>query len=180
MENLVPWRRSRGCEFFRCRPERFFGVTDLFATSISERRASLTDSSVGNALATSGLSSTRLVPALYASKYLPRTPSPRSSRRYSGRSSSTSSFFIDLPFLTGCGTSADYPGSNPSRIYYIPRPVHDACSFQLKQQLSYPVISTSYSKASSTSSRAASGVRSWDSCPVRHTRLPKHATEIRI
>ena len=53
---------------------------------------------LGKTFATSGLMSTKLVPCWCALKYLPRTPLPRSSRLYNGRSSSDSlTFLINSP-----------------------------------------------------------------------------------
>src|SRR5512139_584416 len=89
--------------------ERLVRPVDFSARSIKDRRASLTASSVENTLATSGLRSTRLVPLRYSSKYFPRTPTPRSSRLYSGRSSSeTLAFLIDHPFFAAHRTRAYY------------------------------------------------------------------------
>ncbi len=96
------------------RLDRFVGPTDFFATSIRERRASFTDSSVGNAFATSGLSKTTFVPDLYSSRRLPRTPAPKSPRRYSGRSSSDLAFFIYPPFLPCHATGTDNPHTLPT------------------------------------------------------------------
>ncbi len=93
----------------RRRVERRVGPTDLLASLMSERRASFTASSVGNASATSGLRRTKLVPARYDSRCLPRTPWPRSPRRYSGRNSSTSVFFIDSPILARHKARIDDP-----------------------------------------------------------------------
>src|SRR3990167_991396 len=93
---------------FARRLGRFVRPAVCCATSISELSASLTARSVGNAAATSGLSSTRLVPARYAFRYFPRTPFPRSSRRYSGRSSSRLTFFIYFPLISCHQTRAEY------------------------------------------------------------------------
>lgn len=90
--------------------ERLVRPADFFAKAIRDLRASLTDSSVGNIFATSGLSSTRFVPSLYSSKYFPRTPRPKSSRLYSGRSSSDFlTFFINHHFFSFHETRAYNP-----------------------------------------------------------------------
>src|SRR5579859_1752568 len=65
--------------------ERRVRRAELFATFSKVRKASLTASAVGKAAAISGLSKTRFVPLTYARWYFPRTPFPRSSRRYSRR-----------------------------------------------------------------------------------------------
>jgi len=61
----------------------------ILANCITSRKASFTARSSGNALATSGASKTRFVPALYCAAYLPRTAcSSNSVRSYSSLSSS--------------------------------------------------------------------------------------------
>ena len=75
------------------------------AIPTSDSSAALTASLLGKIFANSGVSSTRLLPFWYAAKCLPRTPFPRSSRRYSARISST--FFIDAPFMFGGQPGAD-------------------------------------------------------------------------
>lgn len=77
--------------------------------SVSARRlssASFTASALGNALATFSYSKTRLLPFETRSKYFPRTPLPKSSRRYSARISSLA-LLIYSSFMSSCPSGAD-------------------------------------------------------------------------
>lgn len=76
-------------------------------TRTKVRNASFTDSEVRNILATSGESTTTLLPSTYRLAYFPRTPLLKS---YSGSISgrlSRMSFFIGAPFMTRGNTGAD-------------------------------------------------------------------------
>src|SRR5688500_7098943 len=73
------------------------------------RSASFTAAGVGKAAATSGSSSTRLVPCRNRGAYFPRVPPRKSLTSYSARSSSLLvflTFLIGFPFAANCGASA--------------------------------------------------------------------------
>jgi hypothetical protein len=74
------------------------------ATTTSEFSAAFTASFVGKTLESSGVKTTRLLPFLNSWKCFPRTPLPRSSRRYSARIGLV--FFIDR-FVPGRQTTTD-------------------------------------------------------------------------
>lgn len=70
-----------------------------------------------NAFATLSFNKTRLLPLDTRAKHLPRTPLPKSSRRYSGRISS-SGLLIDFPFTSSRGSCANDPyGPSALRMY---------------------------------------------------------------
>ncbi len=92
------------------RVERAAGRVLRSATPISERSASFTSSAVGKTRATSGSRMTRLEPATNRLKYFPRTPGPRSSRRYSVRSVSRPDdlgLLVDLALMSRRPSGAD-------------------------------------------------------------------------
>ena len=80
------------------------------ATPISDRSASLTSRSVEKTRATSGASNTRFVPASNCRRYFPRTPTPRSSVRYSSRRllfDVDLALLVDLALMPGRLSGAD-------------------------------------------------------------------------
>src|SRR3989338_970058 len=90
------------------RAARGFTLADL-AISSSPSSAWLTAAPLGNALATSGASTTTFDAALTCFAYFPRVILPKSPRRYSGLNSSAvfSSFFIKFSFSLCRGSGAD-------------------------------------------------------------------------
>ena len=80
----------------------------VLATLMSNLKASLTASDVGNAVATSGESTIRLLPLASRSTYFPRTPWLKSySAINSGSCSADGVFFIAFPFLRCRDSGAD-------------------------------------------------------------------------
>jgi hypothetical protein len=114
----LPARRGRSTYYVLDRDGR---AADRFATEVDRRttavavktarKASLTAAEVGNAVATSGWSATRVVP-LSSFAYFPRAPGPRAARSYSERRSSglrRLAFFIEATLTPRGWPGRDQP-----------------------------------------------------------------------